>query len=148
MGSSLSCGSCCQPGLAQGPFLPELLRAAHEAVPLPSPTSSHQPCPCISRSLPAAPALQGLFPVPQPGSGAAQTSPAHGDAWLQPPGMSGVSLGRINTLTRTRNQLELVAQAEAIHQLPSSISSKPRAGPSAPGIIKGGEAGTQTGTGW
>lgn len=37
-----------------------------------------------------------------------------------------------------------MAQAEAINQLPSRISSKPRAGPSVPGIsniIKGGEAG-------
>lgn len=36
-----------------------------------------------------------------------------------------------------------MAQAEAINQLPSSISSKPRAGPRIPGIsniIKGGEA--------
>lgn len=91
--------------LSSGPVSPRTsLRAAHQAVPLPSLTSSHQPCPCISRSLPAAPALQGLFPVPQPGSGAAQTSPAHGDAWLQPPGISGVSLGRMNTLTHTRNR--------------------------------------------
>lgn len=36
-----------------------------------------------------------------------------------------------------------MAQAEAINQLPSRISSEPQAGPSVPGIsiIKGGEAG-------
>lgn len=97
--------------------------------------------------------------LPTPSASCLQTKP-DGTA-IQ--GISGVSLGpslirtpspilqaisapaKIKMHTHTQGiSKNSMAQAEAINQLPSRISSKPRAGPSVPGIsniIKGGEAG-------
>lgn len=118
---------------------------------------------CISKSLHCT-ALQGLAPPPRAGTSAARVLPGcprsctllqanpgllpprdprglAGSCWvcspepiLQPP-------QHTHTQGISKNSM---AQAEAINQLPSRISSQPRAEPSVPGIsniIKGGEAG-------
>lgn len=115
-----------EPGTSAAQMFP-----AHRDALLPTPSAS-----CL-QTKPDGTAIQGISGVSLGPSLIRTPSPSSRPSLPQP----RLKCTHTHTQGISKNSM---AQAEAINQLPSRISSKPRAGPSVPGIsniIKGGEAG-------